>query len=476
MATMSEMMGIDMLYIVWPLIAVKILVAALGSFLMFYEYKKDYRFAFLGSMIFTLTSRFLIVSSEYRFFSTRGFVLAILPLFFWSIYRYTNKKDRKSLILIIIFTFLIPAVHLLGFFIVIAVVGYILAFYVKSYLMPSYLYLKKNFKTFHYLLLFISGVLLFTSYYITMSSDLFIFHGVIRFSPDSVVAWTTNFPGYILNLTYSYGKFVGALSPLFLIGFPLLFFKPNKTQKDLFVLIALFLFLPMLGALGYVGKFILLLMLIPLTYAAFVILNKGYIIPKKFMVIFLVIIIVAGSCSYFILFSNTERARTARWEHEDPDYEFAEDWYNGGVYLKYVRGDDRYLARTRLIRNRVNSIIGYSHKEMAYVDRFPYENVRLREWDKLMIFPHRPFYVENWEETGFPREPLELWSNPINHTTNQEYLNNGDIRYIGLTHLETYWAFYEASSYYEENPNLYYSTVRSGYNMYQDNYHSFYFI
>ncbi len=478
MAGMSEIYGADMIYTVWPLLLVQIIAGTFGSFIMFYEFKKDIRFAIPGTMLFTLTTRFMIHTSELSFFYTRGFFLTFLPFFMWSVFRYINHRNNKSMTVMIIFALIIPTIHQMGFFIPILVVGYLIAYYLKSQISPTFSHTEERRKILQGAIVGSTLFLLFIGYYFAMTPQLLArAQGVIRFNPEDIVGTSVDIFRYMGLLVYSYGKFIGAMSPIFLIGFPLFLFKPVKNLKEYVVLITLLLFLPILGAYGYVGVIIIPLMLIPISYALYLFLSKEQRkIPKRFTIVLVVLAIVIGSTVYFAAVDHSVRHGRGVYRFEDAEYRFAEDWYSGPVYFRYNSDGYRQIARTRVYGVRVRSIDGYGTGESAYADRFPYENVYLRPFRSLLSRPERPFAVRDLYESGFPVSPNEMWSEHVDENETKEYFRRADIRYITLSRLHVRWAKYEAGRYYEENPTVVYSTVHTRYMIYQGNYNSFFYI
>jgi len=478
MAGMSEIYGADIIYTVWPLLLVQIIAGTFGSFIMFYEFKKDIRFAIPGTMLFTLTTRFMIHTSELSFFYTRGFFLTFLPFFMWSVFRYINHRNNKSMTVMIIFALIIPTIHQMGFFIPILVVGYLIAYYLKSHISPTFSHTEDRRRVLHGAIVGSMLFLLLIGYYFIVTPHLLLrAHGIIRFNPGELTETTLNLLRYTGLLAYSYGKFIGAMSPIFLIGFPLFLFKPVKNLKEYLILITLLLFLPLIGAYTYVGVIIIPLMLIPMSYAFYLFLSKEQRkIPKKFSILLVVIVIVIGSVAYFVAVDYSVRHRRRVYWFEDAEYRFAEDWYSGPVYFRYNSHGYKQTARTRTYTARVGSIAGYGTGETRYADRFPYENVYIRPLRRLLYQPERPFAVRELYQSGFPIPTSDMWSEHVDENETQEYFKRGDIRYVTLSNLHVSWASERTGGYYEENPNMVYSTFHTRYRIYEDNYNSFFYI
>ena len=160
----------------------------------------------------------------------------------------------------------------------------------------------------------------------------------------------------------------------------------------------------------------------------------------------------------------------------DEEYRFSEDWYKAPLYFRYNNDDSKQIARTRIYRARVSSMSGHGHGEITYVEQFPYDNVSLRSIRGLIARPERPFRVDNLEEIGFPVSPSDMWSYHIDENETQEYFKRADIRYVTLSHLHVSWASERTGGYYEENPNLIYSTFHMRYMIYEDEHQSLFYV
>ena len=89
------------------------LLSTFGFFLLTGEFTQNYQSRWFSSLAFLLAPRFLMISL-WRF-SIRFSLIALLPFFLWVLLRIANKKygrnPKKLLILLLIFTLILPSLH-----------------------------------------------------------------------------------------------------------------------------------------------------------------------------------------------------------------------------------------------------------------------------------------------------------------------------------------------------------------------------
>ena len=89
------------------------LLSTFGFFLLTGEFTQNYQSRWFSSLAFLLAPRFLMISL-WRF-SIRFSLLSLLPFFLWVLLRIANKKygrnPKKLLILLLIFTLILPSLH-----------------------------------------------------------------------------------------------------------------------------------------------------------------------------------------------------------------------------------------------------------------------------------------------------------------------------------------------------------------------------
>lgn len=89
------------------------LLSTFGFFLLTGEFTQNYQSRWFSSLAFLLAPRFLMISL-WRF-SIRFSLIALLPFFLWTLLRIANKKygrnPRKLLIILLIFTLILPSLH-----------------------------------------------------------------------------------------------------------------------------------------------------------------------------------------------------------------------------------------------------------------------------------------------------------------------------------------------------------------------------
>tara|TARA_B100001250_G_scaffold400768_1_gene411734 strand:- start:4144 stop:5730 length:1587 start_codon:yes stop_codon:yes gene_type:complete len=92
------------------------LLSTFGFFLLSGEFTVNYKSRWFSSLAFSIAPRFLTFSI-WRF-SLRFSLIALLPFFLWALLRIANKKygrnPKKSFILLMIFTLILPSLHRMG--------------------------------------------------------------------------------------------------------------------------------------------------------------------------------------------------------------------------------------------------------------------------------------------------------------------------------------------------------------------------
>ena len=105
------------------------LLSTFGFFLLSGEFTTNYKSRWFSSLAFSLAPRFLTFTL-WRF-SLRFSLIALLPFFMWAILRIMNKKygrnPKKLLILLLIFTLLLPSLHRMG----LLLPGFFISFFVS---------------------------------------------------------------------------------------------------------------------------------------------------------------------------------------------------------------------------------------------------------------------------------------------------------------------------------------------------------
>lgn len=428
-ASMSKLLNFNPFETMMPFTYFQTIISTLAIFVLLYEYKNNIIFSLFGTSMFSLTTRYVYYT--YNIYSTRGFFITFLPFILFAVFKYIKEFNMKTLIILIIFSFIGLSLHLMGLFLIFLIIPYLFTKFFRKSISPIYRYVGKYINILNIFIIFIIIISFYVSYQITLSESILVkTKDVIWRIPEQFMFLTRSFLGNIILLFYSYGKYVGPFFPLTIIGFFTLLYKYNKNDIEYFLLFLLIIFIPISGSYIYVGPFLLIPLVICSSYSL-IFLKKNFNMTKnKLFTIFFVTIVIIASIGYINL---TEKLQSER----DEEYYFDYKLYAEGIYLKYNSQCGEIMGKDSSHLNRILSITGGASKEYKYIDKFDYENVKLKPVDELIFQPHRPFRLNHWywEDFSYNSPPLinRTWTKDIEKNSVQNWFIASNYRYHLVT-------------------------------------------
>lgn len=355
-----------------------LIVGVLGiftAFVMAREFWKNDLFAMSVALVFSLMPRF--VTNTLWEVPTRGFLMALIPLFIWALLRSIRYPTMKNVALATCVFLLMSLFHRLAILMAVVLVALVLTLlfatvmkilslhYPKAFMSPSFRARSRH------LGLALYGTTLVAS--LLGSGVLGVYAEGAYFSGD-------NPAGTLGNLVVSLSRSVGILIPIAVIGVPVVLFKRNKSTPEYLYLSSPFAILPILFLRSYSGFYVVAF------FALFIGMGCAYLSARlrgrvKALAVVALLVVVPVAAGGAI---KLELPRISYMPSSD---------YNVGLYARYaVQGT--IASNDGLLAVRVVAISGgaclpiggattatYGPDAMAFgfVHSFPVEPVPL--WD-----------------------------------------------------------------------------------------------
>lgn len=347
LSSTSQCTGIDTEH---AILLISILLGVLGAFttyLMAKEILNDDFFAFATAFVFSTTRIF--GGFTLWTYSQRGFFLALLPLFIWSLLRLSNSEQKgklKYIMFALILFIMLGATHHVVFFIPVVLIAYFITilfngikqkfespFIAKKIIPPAF---------------FALFIALFLTQFAGFSFYNQAYHGFQR-----GYFFQAEFYTILLNLGIRYAMQIGVLIILMPIGVVSLVFKSNKRLPEIFLLILLLCFAPFLMDCRYVGLF--------LTPVYSVFISLGLIaIPKAISKVKVAEKIIIPILLTVLLFSAFLPSFVVVEEKPTPSgytgY-MTERTYNAGLFMKNY-GNGSTISNAGFLALRMRAISG----------------------------------------------------------------------------------------------------------------------
>ena len=249
LSSVSQSTGIDTEY---SILVVSTFLGVLGAFttyLMAKEILDDDFFAFATAFIFS-TSRVFLEYTTWTY-TTRGFFMVLLPLFIWSLLRFSSSEQGKLKYIILagVLLIILGTIHHIALFIPLVLVAYFIAIFINSikhkFVSP---FSKKVIPLFFFAIFTALFLMQFTGFTIYSPSYHEFQRGYFFQGSESHII--------LLNMGISYAMSIGILIILIPIGLVSLVFKSNKKLPEIFLLVLLLCFTPFLMDSKYITAFL----------------------------------------------------------------------------------------------------------------------------------------------------------------------------------------------------------------------------
>ena len=418
------------------------LLSTFGFFLLTGEFTQNYQSRWFSSLAFLLAPRFLMISL-WRF-SMRFSLIALLPFFLWTLLRITNKKygrnPRKLLIILLIFTLILPSLHRMALLLPGIFLSFILSFLLWQW-QENALNRERAGRQVFLLVSFLAGYLFYLQY--------------LNFSPyspdDELIGVYYLNDGTILssivNLAFIYLINVGPVIFLSLIG--LIFWIQEGRVPSSYIFSLLLLSLSLFAVsdiiyIPYLFTFFILLFVAP-GIDFFIDNLQDY--KNRLSVFFIFLILLTLS------FSNLDLAyRVDAHERENVYYSYniressisTSLWVNENFYEEILESNDQ--KRPRRVIAYTDSISLADSAELSS-NQIVLSDMELKRYSIIDLYWYSEDHLWEWENR----------SNQTNFEVNLSLVNLGMANSSGKS--STYSL--TSDSYYKSMPEynfkLYYS-------------------
>lgn len=264
-ASLSDMAGIPAEPVVLFVGFVFAIVGCLATFTAARLIRNDLRFVILATLLFSLAPYYIKETTWMG--SSRGLVTALVPGLFLLLLLHLRTRDPRYLVLAVLLAALMGTVHRMGLFAAFILIAYLLAtpFHkLTQQLRFAYLKRETSYRYATFGTAVAALVFLFSAQFVfpgLAGSDVFEqYQTGTLFSGSSVPVLVTNMA---ISLT---GKF-GLLLPLLVLGIPTWCWKRPKEPKDKFILVTIFLTIPLLSLRDYVAEFLVFVFAVQVAFA-----------------------------------------------------------------------------------------------------------------------------------------------------------------------------------------------------------------
>ncbi|MFX0205718.1 MAG: hypothetical protein ACFFDT_06995 [Candidatus Hodarchaeota archaeon] len=301
------------------------IVGVLSAYLVSKQIKDDDIFAHSIALLFTLAPFYIKDTTWVA--SSRGFVVAVLPIVLLFLIKHMKTKDARYLILSFSMFLVMGSLHRMGLLVVFIFVAYLLAIPLHAVTQRLRFSLIRFEKPLRYALVILALIAFLTIFYIQFEFPGISGANVVEQYERGLLLTGTSFPVLLVNMAISFVGRVGLLLPLAPIGLIAYIWKRPKESTDKFFLLITFVFLPLLSLRDYIIEFVIPVFVVFVVIGAIVVtsvLKKR----KKIGMILLVSLIVVSA-----IFS---------WETKDrwrntyvTDRPISYDVYNAALYVRY---------------------------------------------------------------------------------------------------------------------------------------------
>jgi len=393
LSSISQCTGIDTEY---SILVVSTFLGVLGAFttyLLAKEIFNDDFFAFATAFIFS-TSRIFLTGTTWVY-STRGFFIVLLPLFIWSLLRFSSserKEKLKYIMLAGVLLIILGTIHHIVLLIPLVLIAYFIALLLNV--------IKHKFES-----PFIRRVIPPVFFALFTALFLMQFTGFTIYSPS----YHEFQRGYffqgseshiiLLNMGIRYAMSIGILIILIPIGLVSLVFKSNKKLPEIFLLVLLLCFTPFLMDSRYTITFLVPVLSLFISLGLLAIPKaiskvKFKRAEKVVLPILMMILLFSAFLPSFVVLEK---------EAHRPGYTYhmSERTYNAGLFMKdYGNGSTiSNYGFTRIKATSGDLIFEDPDKyDFSTVKRVPLSVIISKKMDTFFViqdcyFNHRSYYT-----------------------------------------------------------------------------------
>ena len=318
----------------------------LGAFLLARRIRRDDTFALLVAAVFSLAP--FLVKDTFWVASTRGFVVALLPVFVLLLVRFLVHRIVRDIALALLLFVLLAAIHRMGTLALFFLVAFVFAIPFHKLTQRLRFALVRYEQPVRYIILGSAVGGFFGVFYLQFlypgaaGANVFDQYGSGAFFHGET------FPILVANMGISLSGKIGPLFPLALFGLTTYIWRRPKEVVDKFLLTSAIVFLPMLSLRDYMGEFLILLFVILVCVGVAWLRARAR--RRRFLQVALVIVIV-GSLAFSWEMKDYWRERYGT----DASISLAS--YQASLYVRYSTSGT-VVANEGLFGGRIAAISG----------------------------------------------------------------------------------------------------------------------
>jgi len=245
--------GVSIEGIVFAFGQILAVIGVLSAFVMAKLIRDDDIFAHSVALLFTLAPFY--VKDTTWVASSRGFVVALLPFFLLLLIKHMKTKDIRYLILSLAVFLILGSMHRMGFLVILIFIAYILALPLHLVTQRLRFSLVKFEKPLRFALVILAMVAFLSIFYLQFQFPGISGASVVEQYETGVLLSGSDFVSLLINMSVSFVGRVGFLLFLAPIGLIVYIWKRPKESVDKFLLLVVFIFLPMLSLRDYIIEF-----------------------------------------------------------------------------------------------------------------------------------------------------------------------------------------------------------------------------
>ncbi|MCJ2557195.1 MAG: hypothetical protein LN415_08855 [Candidatus Thermoplasmatota archaeon] len=323
-SVISEMAGMSIELTILILGTLFGVIGSVSSFLVAREIIKDERYAFVVALLFSLAPFFLKDTTWVG--SSRGFVVAFLPVIALLLLKQLRSGDSRYLVLAICAFVFICSMHRMGFLGVFLFIAFGFIPSLHRITQKIRFALVKYEKVFRAMAVLVALLGFFLLFYVQI-----LFPGYGGFDIREEYRLGTFFEGesvpvLLLNMGVNFTGKVGLLAPLTIIGLVMYTWKRPKEVHQKYILMLVFILIPFLSLRDYISEFMILFFVFLIAFAMVyppLVLRKG---GKMIGVLAIILLVASAGFSWEM---------KDYWRHKyRTDDQISEDTYDAAIYIK----------------------------------------------------------------------------------------------------------------------------------------------
>jgi len=405
----SEMAGMSIEFTILILGTFFGVIGSVSSFLVAREIIKDERYAFIVALLFSLAPFFLKDTTWVG--SSRGFVVAFLPIIVLLLLKRLRSGDSRYLVLAIVAFVFICSMHRMGFLGVFLFIAFGFIPSLHRITQRIRFALVKYEKVFRIMAVLVALLGFFLLFYVQI-----LFPGYGGFDIREEYRLGTFFEGesvpvLLLNMGVNFTGKVGLLAPLTIIGLVMYTWKRPKEVHQKYILMLVFILIPFLSLRDYISEFMILFFVFLIAFAmvyspAF--LRRG---GKTLGILAILLLLVSAAFSWEMKDYWRDKYRT--------DDQIPEDTFDASIYIK-SRTTGLIAANDGLMVGSVVAVSGRSALPLGGASTHWYSAQQLifgtESDENLLFFPPEDLQVRrlNYDEITFNTDEIITATNAPN--------------------------------------------------------------